>query len=465
MNRLPQILALDDDTSWLSQIPLILEDEKVEVTCISSIDASLKAMEAKFFDIVLLDINFTGDPRSGLDVYRIIQSMDRGMDVIVISGETDPQRIIQIMNAGVTQFLTKPTHPDQVCDAVRQVLERREAKIRALNIGKTALETPLIGKSRAMQKLRHEIAQVVSAGIKDVLLIGETGSGKEVVAQAIAYQADPSRRFIPIHCAAISDGLAESELFGHVKGAFTGADRDRSGAFEVAGGGFVFLDEIGDMPLLQQAKLLRVLQSRKVQRVGSHEEREVQFRTISATNVNLETAITKKTFREDLFYRVNKAVIKIPALRDRREDIPELAQYFLAEASKSKPKMITNDALELLMVYHWPGNVRQLKAVIETMCAKAEDSVLREKDVCQALPQAAAVFGNRTTKVMVGRYGATLIGRERERFEKAIVECDGDRDRAAQILGLSRATFYRRAKELGLVKERRVRPSAQEPLL
>lgn len=457
MNRLPQILALDDDTSWLSQIPLILEDEKVEVTCISSIDAGLKAMESKFFDVVLLDINFTGDPRSGLDVYRIIQSMDRGMDVIVISGETDPQRIIQIMNAGVTQFLTKPTHPDQVCDAVRQVLERRDAKLRAFNIGKTSLETPLIGKSRAMQKLRQEIAQVVSAGIKDVLLIGETGSGKEVVAQAIAYQADPSRRFIPIHCAAISDGLAESELFGHVKGAFTGADRDRSGAFEIAGGGYVFLDEIGDMPLLQQAKLLRVLQSRKVQRVGSHEEREVQFRTISATNVNLETAITKKTFREDLYYRVNKAVIKIPALRDRREDIPELAQYFLAEASKSKPKMITNDALELLMVYHWPGNVRQLKAVIETMCAKAEDSVLREKDVCQALPQAASVFGNRASKVLVGRYGATLIGRERERFEKAIVECDGDRDRAAQILGLSRATFYRRAKELGLVKERRPR--------
>jgi two-component system, NtrC family, nitrogen regulation response regulator NtrX len=465
MNRLPQILAFDDDTSWLSQIPLILEDEQVEVTCASTIDAGLKAMEAKFFDIVLLDINFSGDPRSGLDVYRMIQSMDRGMDVVVISGETDPQRIIQIMNAGVTHFLTKPTHPDNVCETVRQVLDRREAKLRSLNMGKTSLETPLVGSSRAMQKLRQEIAQVVSAGIKDILLIGETGSGKEVVAQAIAAHADPSRRFIPIHCAAISDGLAESELFGHVKGAFTGADRDRSGAFEVAGGGFVFLDEIGDMPLLQQAKLLRVLQSRKVQRVGSHEEREAQFRTISATNVNLEAAISKKTFREDLYYRVNKAVIKIPSLRDSREDIPELAQFFLAEISKTKPKMITQDALALLTVYHWPGNVRQLKAVIETMCAKSEDGVLREKDVCQALPQAVAVFGNRTSRVMVGRYGASLIGRERERFAKAIVECDGDRDRAAHILGLSRATFYRRAKELGLVKERRARPSQQESLL
>lgn len=457
MNRLPQILALDDDRSWLSQIPLILEDERIEVTCASTIDSGLKAMEAKFFDIVLLDINFTGDPRSGLDVYRMIQSMDRGMDVIVISGETDPQRIIQIMNAGVTHFLTKPTHPDAVCEAVRQALDRREAKLRSLNLGTSSLETPLVGHSQAMRKLRQEIAQVVSAGIKDILLNGETGSGKEVVAQAIAYQADPSRRFIPIHCAAISDGLAESELFGHVKGAFTGADRDRAGAFEVAGGGFVFLDEIGDMPLLQQAKLLRVLQSRKVQRVGSHEERETHFRTISATNINLEVAISKKTFREDLYYRINKAVIKIPPLRDRREDIPELVQYFLAEISKSKPKMITQDSLALLAAYHWPGNVRQLRAVIETMLAKAEDGVLREKDVCQALPQAVAVFGNRASRVMVGRYGASLIGRERERFEKAIVECDGDRDRAAQILGLSRATFYRRAKELGLVKERRLK--------
>ena len=458
MTRLPKILALDDDKSWLSQIPLILEDENIELHCYSTIDQGLKAMEATYFDLVLLDINFEGDPRSGLDVFRLIQAMDRGADVIVISGETNPGRLIQIMNAGVTRFLTKPTTPDEVCAAVRSVINQREMRLRAHDLLKTTnYGIPLLGNSPAIVRLRNDISHVVSSEIKDILLVGETGSGKEVVAQTIAFEADPAKRFIPIHCGAISEGLAESELFGHVRGAFTGADRDRAGAFEVSGGGFVFLDEIGDMPLAQQAKLLRVIQERKVQRVGSHDERSVNFRSISATNVDLETAIQQKKFREDLFYRIAKVKIKVPALRERIEDIPQLVHLFIAETAKKNSIMITNDALELLQAYHWPGNVRQLKAVVESMCARAEDKVIREKDICQAIPQAISVFGNRSARVLVGRYGASLISKERDRLERAVIECHGDRDRAAQKLGMSRATFYRRAKELGLVKERRVK--------
>ncbi|MEQ1875935.1 MAG: sigma-54 dependent transcriptional regulator [Bdellovibrionia bacterium] len=463
MSTLPKILALDDDKSWLSQIPLILEDEGVDLHCYSSIDQGLKAMETQFFDVVLLDINFKGDPRSGLDVFRLIQAMDRGADVIVISGETNPNRLIQIMNAGVTHFITKPTPPDEVAAAVRTILEQREMRLRALNLSKTNEGgVSLVGSSSVMKRLRKEVSQVISAGTRDVLLIGETGSGKDIVAQTIAHQADRSKRFIPVHCGAISEGLAESELFGHVKGAFTGADRDRAGAFESAGGGFVFLDELGDMPLPQQAKLLRVIQSRKVQRVGSHDEREVNFRCIAATNVDLESAILQKRFREDLYYRIAKAKIHVPSLRERPEDIPELVQFFLAEISPKKQIMITSDASEMLQVYHWPGNVRHLKAVVESMCAKAEDGVIREKDVCQAIPQAVSAFGSRASRVMIGRYGASLITRERDRFERAIIESNGDRDRAAISLGLSRATFFRRAKELGLVKQRRVRSQQQD---
>lgn len=457
MKRLPKLLALDDDKSWLTQIPLIFEDE-CDVQCYSTIDQGIQALKSQFFDIVLLDINFKGDPRSGLDVFRMIQAADMGADVIVISGETEPNRLIQIMNAGVTHFLTKPVPPDEITAAVQTTIQRRATRLRALNlIGSEKTGAILTGDSLQMRKLREDIAHAVSSGIKDILLLGETGTGKEVVAQTIAYEADPSKRFIPIHCGAISDGLAESELFGHVRGAFTGADRDRVSAFEAAGGGFVFFDEIGDMPLNQQAKLLRVIQERKVQRVGSLDERDVTFRSISATNVDLEIAISQKRFREDLYYRVAKTKIKIPALRDRLEDIPQLVQQFLVECSPKKTIIITNDALDLLHVYHWPGNVRQLKAVIESICPRLTDGIIREGDICQALPQLATTFGNRVAKVLVGRYGASLVTKERDRFERALIESHGDRDKAAMALGLSRATFYRRAKELGLVRERRGR--------
>lgn len=453
MKRLGKVLALDDDASWLSQIPLILEDE-CEVTAIASIDQGIQAVHSNFYDVILLDMNFENDPRSGLDLFRVIQAADRGADVIVISGETKPERLIQIMNAGVTCFLPKPTTPAAIRDAVRKSLHQREMRLRAIELQESCSGITLIGNSLPMQNLREELAKVVSAGIRDILLVGETGTGKEVVAKYIACQADPSKRFIPIHCGAISDSIAESELFGHIKGAFTGADRDKIGAFEAAGGGYVFLDEIGDMPLNQQAKLLRVLQERKVQRVGSHNEITVNFRTISATHVNIDEAISKKKFREDLYYRLAKSQIRIPALRERLQDIPELVTHFIKTLESKKQLSITNDALDILTAYHWPGNVRQLQLVIERAASRVSGTVIREKDLFQALPQLANLYGNKQTKAIVGRFGASVLGLERERFERALLESQGNRDLAAEKLGISRATFFRRLKELGMVKER-----------
>lgn len=453
MKRLGKVLALDDDASWLSQIPLILEDD-CEVTAIASIDQGIQAVHSNFYDVILLDMNFENDPRSGLDLFRVIQAADRGADVIVISGETKPERLIQIMNAGVTCFLPKPTTPAVIREAVRKSLQQREMRLRAIELQESCSGINLIGNSLPMQNLREELAKVVSAGIRDILLIGETGTGKEVVAKYIACQADPSKRFIPIHCGAISDSIAESELFGHVKGAFTGADRDKIGAFEAAGGGYVFLDEIGDMPLNQQAKILRVLQERKVQRVGSHNEISVNFRTISATHVNIEEAISKKKFREDLYYRLAKSQIRIPALRERLQDIPELVTHFIKTLESKKQLSITNDALDILAAYHWPGNVRQLQLVIERAASRVSGTVIREKDLFQALPQLANLYGNKQTKTIVGRFGASVLGLERERFERALLETHGNRDLAAEKLGISRATFFRRLKELGMVKER-----------
>ena len=419
MIKLPRVLAIDDDAMWLSQIPLILEDE-CEVETYSTIDQGLAALEASFFDVVLLDLNFDNDSRTGHDVFLQIHAADRGTDVIVVSAETRTDRLIQIMNAGVTQFVAKPAKPDDIRQAVRLTLEQREVRQRAVNMAAQSEngegEALFVGSSSQIQHLRAEINRLIRDSAKDILVTGESGTGKEVVVKMLAQLADPSKRLIPIHCGAISDGLAESELFGHVKGAFTGADRDRISAFEAIGGGFIFFDEIGDMPLNQQAKLLRVLQERTVQRVGSLEEKKVSFRSVSATNVDLKQAIADKRFREDLYYRIAKEILRIPPLRERKEDIPELVQYFLAQALPRKQKKITNEAMSLLQAYDWPGNVRQLRSMIESIKSRTTDSVIRDRDVCKALPELADVLTNRVRKVMIGAYGTNLLDAEEEAF-------------------------------------------------
>ncbi len=454
--RLPKLLAIDDDRLWLSQVPEIL-DGICEVTTCESIDEGILAIENDYYDIALLDLNFDGDTRTGYDLFKRIASTDRALDVIVISGETRPDRMIQIINAGVTKFLPKPVSPRQVRETIRETIHQRELKHQAIQMSQaTSGGTALIGSSPVMQRLREEIQLAVRSGAKDILLCGETGTGKEVVARAIANLADPAKRMIPIHCGAISEGIAESELFGHVKGAFTGADRDRAGAFELAGGGYVFLDEIGEMPLAQQAKLLRVLQERKVQRVGSYEERPAHFRCISATNVDIASAVESKTFREDLYYRIAKLKIKLPTLRERRDDISELVLHFLnSKAHSGTVPSISDQALSLLAQYSWPGNVRQLQSAVEFICSRLErGQIIREQSVCEAIPELGRLYLSPGLRVTLGHQGAVLVSNERKRFQKALLDAKGDRTEAARLLGISRATFFRRAREFGIASSR-----------
>lgn len=452
--RVPKILALDDDPTWLSQVPIIFEDKSYVVDSYTSIDQGLMAIENSFYDVVLLDLNFEGDRRTGLDIFRKISARDSEVDVIVISGETNPLRLVEIMNAGITQFIPKPAKTSDIRNAVEQAMMKRELKHQLVRVGQAG-NPMIIGSSSAANILREEIIRAAESQAKDILIVGETGTGKEVVARSISEMADPAKRFVPVLCSAINDGIAESELFGHVRGAFTGAEKDRIGAFESAQGGFVFLDEIGDMPLHQQAKLLRVLQERKIQRVGTTEEKPVSFKSISATNVDLNKAVQEKRFREDLLYRIAKFKIEIPPLRKRIEDLPELVLHFLATKFRNEVT-ITPQALLLLQNYHWPGNIRQLEAITETMAYRCEKKVIREKDVCQALPDISNLSASRQTATFLGKTGATFISQERKRFEKAIIDANGDRARAASLLKISRATFFRRAKELGLVATRRV---------
>lgn len=452
LTRRPKLLVIDDDKVWLDQVPMLFEDD-CDVDAYPTIDQGLEAVTRHFYDVVLLDLNFEGDPRNGLQVFQKIHALDRETDVIVISGETDHKKLIEVFNAGVSRFLPKMSEASEVRKIVYDTLKDREIRLQAISMANEVSGVPLIGKSPQMQKLRTEIDRVTRAGTRDILLQGETGTGKELVAKSIAYQADPSRRFVVVHCGAINENLIESEFFGHIKGAFTGAEREKVGAFEAARGGFIFLDEIGEMPLPQQAKILRVLQERLVQKVGSHEEKQVNFRCVSATHVDIERAVKEGNFREDLYYRIAKDVIHVPSLRERVEDIPELVHFFLTKKSSSKSKTITKAAIELLQCYSWPGNIRQLKGAIESMASRCQGGVIREKDVYTVLPETAAIKSIPSRNIL-GAYSTSIIMNERQRFEKAIIRANGKRNDAAKDLGISRATFFRRAKELGLVSDR-----------
>jgi DNA-binding NtrC family response regulator len=448
-------LAIDDDPIWLEQIPLILESE-CDVECVGTIDQGLEALSRSSVDLVLLDLNFDDDLRSGLEVFRQIHASGSGAEVIVISGETHPERLVEVCNAGITKFIPKPALPERVRAEVRRVLELREARRMAISIAATSgSPDPFLGTSDAIRNLKAQVEFVVRGGARDILIQGETGTGKEIMARHLAALLDRSGKIFPVHCGAISDGLIESELFGHVKGAFTGADRDRIGVFEAANGGVVFLDEIGEMPLHQQAKILRVIQERRVQRVGTHQERSVQFRTIAATHVNLRDAVPSGKFREDLFFRIARDVIQLPALRERGEDLPLLVSFFLKKHDRSTITF-TDAAMRLLQSYNWPGNLRELDAVVRSIACRSEGGIIREKDVCAAIPEVAASMPGLTRGPM-SAYAHSLLLAEKKKFEEALRYSNGFRDEAAKLLGLSRATFFRRAKELGLIRTRSTR--------
>jgi DNA-binding NtrC family response regulator len=445
-NRKLKILAIDDDKLWLEQIQMIFED-RYNIDISLTIDESLNKIENSFYDLILLDYNFEGDDRTGQDIYRRIVALDREVDVILISGETNLTKILKLLNSGNLKYLNKPCSIDAFTELVDSTLKKRLEKLEILTRSKSPLDQYLIGHSLAIQKLKQEIEIAIKYNAKDILLIGETGTGKEVVAQAIANLADPSKRIIPIHCGALSDGLSESELFGHIKGAFTGATADRMSAFEAVGGGFIFLDEIGEMPLNQQVKLLRVLQERKVQRVGSHDQRSVNFRCIAASNINFELAITNKTFREDLYYRIAKYVIKIPKLSERIEDIPLLVQAFAKDFNPKLNYQFTDEAMSLLKTHDWPGNIRDLQNTVHLILMKLSDGlVVKEKDVIATIPK----LTERTAVLssgFLGRQGAKFIQTERKRYSEALMQTKGNKDEAAKLLNVSRATFYRRLRD------------------
>jgi DNA-binding NtrC family response regulator len=404
---------------------------------------ALEIIQQTEFDIALLDIKMPG--MDGMELQLRLREADPELTVIVMTGYASVDTAVQALKQGAYDYITKPVDPDELSHLVANALEHKRARREVVrlreNLQEVSPSLELIGKSPAMRKVT-ELIEMVASTEATVLITGESGTGKEVVARAI-HSAGP-RRFMPmvtIHCGALTETLLESELFGHEKGSFTGAQYRKKGKFEVADGGTVFLDEISDISLRTQTDLLRVLQEKEIVRVGGNQQIKVDFRCVAATNKNLEGLVKAGSFRPDLYYRLHVFCIDLPPLRDRREDIPLLVNHFLNKfcmaTSRSMPA-ISAEALEILMAHDWPGNVRELENAVERALVVGRGSEIRPADFAFQF-QADEPKG-----------GKTLDDVERVHIERILRETQHNLSRAARILDIDRTTLYNKLRRYGL---------------
>jgi DNA-binding NtrC family response regulator len=393
--------------------------------------------------------------RQGLEVLRDALAKTPPPPVVLVTAHGDIPTAVQAMNEGAHSFIEKPLDLDhfraQVNRAAEKAALQKENEVLHAQVMDSAGFEGIVGKSGAMQKIVQTARQVAGSDIP-VLVTGESGTGKELIARAIHNNSRRRKeRLVPLNCAGLSESILEDELFGHVKGAFTGAQSEREGRFEHADGGTLFMDEIGDMPQAMQAKLLRVLENGEVVRVGSNEPLRVDVRLISATNCNLDEMVAEKRFREDLYFRIKGVTISIPPLRERREDIPLLIHFFMQNAAERYGKTIDGiapEAQQALMSYGWPGNVRQLKNAIENMVVMSTTPKLG----LDSLPAEIRPSAGADTSVggMNNLVGISLEQAEKELIRNTLKMVDGNREQAAKILGIGERTLYRKIKEYDL---------------
>ena len=449
-----RILIVDDEAGIRQTLRGILEDEGHSVTAAADATSGQALMASDGFDLVLLDVWLPD--RDGLEILEELREGDFETPVIVISGHGNIDTAVKAMRIGAHDFLEKPLALNRVVVSVENALERNrlERRVRELS-NRLDPERRLIGDSPPMRQLKDELKLAARAESR-ILITGENGTGKELVARRI-HDLSGRRQstFVEVNCAAIPEELIESELFGHVKGAFTGASGNRRGRFEQADGGTLFLDEIADMSLNTQAKVLRVLEEQRFERVGGSEPIDVDVRVLAATNKNLEEdELPAGRFREDLYFRLAVIPLHVPALRDRREDIPALIDHFLqrfaAEAGR-RPKTVDPQALERLVAYAWPGNVRELRNLSERLMIMAPGEVVSEAD----LPP--RVRGTDAAASVATDYAS--LKEARESFERLYIErrlgaAGGNVSQAARDLGVDRRHLYRKLQAYGIDPER-----------
>ncbi len=467
------ILIVDDERNIRRTLQMVLEGENHSVFEAENTAAAFALARQQTIDVVLLDVRI-GETESGLDLLKAVKSaegvpgLDQHLPVIMISGNASIDDAVQATRLGAFDFLEKPLDRNRIMVTVRNALERRRMWQQVTTL-KAAVDSrfELLGNSQVMQELRRHIAKVAPTKSR-VLITGESGTGKELIARAIhRNSAVSASTFVKVNCAAIPPELIESELFGHEKGAFTGAVGRKRGLFEVANGGTIFLDEIGDMSLSAQAKVLRVLQTGDFNRVGGEEVLKTDARVVAATNKDLEAAVQGGTFREDLFFRLNVVPIASPPLRDRIDDLPLLIEAFIAECCDENGfsrKEVRPGVQERLQQYSWPGNVRELRNVIERMVIMSEEAIT-EADLPAYLTSdpstrlAHKVPAGDGGSVDVVQFGNSSLREFRELVETAFIRFKLDQfewniSRTAQALGIERTNLHKRMRALGIHRER-----------
>ncbi len=446
------ILVVDDEPQILQTISGLLQDEDFEVLTAPEGEAALKMVREEIPDLVLLDIALPG--RDGLEILKDLKDQHPTLPVIMISAYGSVENAVKATRLGAYDFIEKPPHADKILLSVRNALEmvRLSEENRRLR-QQAAPVREIIGKSEAIQQLREKL-RLVAPTPASVLITGENGTGKELVARALHFLSRRSHRpFVEVNCAAIPEDLIESELFGHEKGAFTGATSRRQGKFDLAHEGTLFLDEIGDMSLKTQAKILRILEEQRFERVGGSRPIQVDARVVAATNKNLEEEIDKGTFREDLYHRINVIPLHVPPLRERREDIPLLAQHFLkelAQDNEAPQKTLTSQALEVLAAQPWPGNVRELKNFIWRVFLLTPQPVIDADDL--PLEQdTASLAGNVSALLTLPDFREARARFEREFLRRKLEEHGGSVSATAEAIGLERSHLYRKLRTYNLV--------------
>ncbi len=445
-----RILIVDDEAFIRENLERILAEDGYRPLSAADGDEALRQVSEAEVDLVLLDLNL--GPRSGLELLAALRDIDPELLVIIITGYGTVESAVEALKMGAYDYIKKPFKADAIRLIVKLALETRSLRREVRHLRRESKGLPvdleMIGTSPAMMQVYHQVREVAKHETATVLITGESGTGKELVARAVH---DLSRRkerpFVEINCGSLPFNLLETELFGHERGAFTDAKSRKIGLFEEAAGGTIFLDEIGEMDMGLQVKLLRVLEDRRIRRLGGTRNIAIDARVVAATNRDLKRAIASREFREDLYYRLNVFPIHLPPLRERREDIPPLLDHFLKRFSREFHKTIrevSRDALDLLMCYHWPGNVRELRNLVERICIMQQDEVIRP----ECLPK--EIFGEVPRRLEgvppeIPSAGIDLEklveNLERELIGKALTATGGNVAKTARLLNVARGTL------------------------
>jgi two-component system response regulator HydG len=448
-----QILIVDDEEAHAEAVADSLERAGYECTIAKSGEDAIRKIEGEQFDIVLTDL-VMGNV-DGMEVLKKAKQELPDAEVIVVTGHGTIKTAVTAMQQGAHTYLTKPLDINELRTVVAKATERQRLKRSNLELRQQLNEKfgfeGVIGNSLAMNKVITRL-RLVSPSPATVLILGENGTGKELVARAIHNNSPRKHKpFVALNCASLSESILESELFGHERGAFTGADRTRKGRFEFANGGTLFLDEVGDLPMSTQIKLLRVIESREIMRVGSNEPIAVNVRLISATNRDIAKMVADGDFRQDLYYRLKVVTIHLPPLRERLEDIPLLCEHFLKEFAETHGKpipTISTPVIRVLRSYDWPGNVRELRNILESMVVIDQDGRLDLDDLPEELQ-------GREEGAFVGSVQDSLIGKpikdvEAYYIEQALKITNGNREEASKLLDIGERTLYRKIKDYNI---------------